>query len=319
MKKFLFPLMFIALAAGCSGAKKDTITEYYAPSIERAMDRMKHTSGGPELLAYLAEHPIQIRYADLPGPWPKYDTVIKQIQIPETAKDSDMTVAFLLARVLDIYRNYNTLQAQEMSVEMEEAAALRATELGIQMEFGGKDWRNSLPGQLVIEELCSYMAEGTGRMLEKVRRNSMTRFPQYGRPYNSLDKSRRWLEKAKAATAEGNLHLLLYQRDLDQMRRGFMSPEQVNKNDVSVRSMDEDSLYRYFNQFFYESMQVLDRQKKMYDQRLEQDAAWRAQNGELISSQLEHTPYCGTFVPSETDRPAEQEEYRIENKPEPGK
>ncbi|MDD4004627.1 MAG: hypothetical protein PHW69_05420 [Elusimicrobiaceae bacterium] len=299
-KNKIFPLVlcgFMAVFAACaSSGKKPDNGVNFIPSLERALEIMGQTKGGHELADYLWDHPVPVTYAQLAGPWPKYDPVIKQIFLPRDIKENDYLVMLALARAIEVYRICDTLGLDEIIVETEQIAALGEMELAIEVGLKEREGEDSLPGQKLLDEFCSFMVEGADGLTDKVRGDCLALHPEYNRPYKSVDAYEKWLRQTKEALDGGTLNQLMLKRDRDLVRRGEITTADADKNASAFASLEPRQIYRQYNDMYIQGMEKMGRLKRLYQKRISRDKSWRKKNEAAISRQLSRTRYCGTFV-----------------------
>lgn len=288
-------LCLALLAASCSRSaslKKSAHSLSTEPSIERAADILSRTQEGKILLDYLAKNSVSAEYRALKGPWPKLMPGERKILIPKSVRKSDITAALLLARSADIYMTYTRTGVFDLLAEQEEIAALAQARLALELGFSDSDAKKSPAGAAVLEELCPYLFQGSRAAMDVARKNAREPCPEYGRPLETAESVRNWLEKTQTAIMEGSLAQVLYQRDLEKVKRKTLTMAEAAKNYADRRALPQYDIFRAQRNFYMDQMKTLSDMNKLLESAMETDAEWKETHVPEIEKGLREFSAC---------------------------
>jgi len=289
--KKLFPVFLIFLGGCATSAGKPEL--YFEPSLERAMEIVGQTREGRGLLSYLDKNPVSVKYSDsISGPWPKFNPAEKEILIPENVRRSDVLAGLLIARGLAEYRVYDSLNLSETLAETEEIAAVTQAHIALELGLEQGALLGSAAGKAALSEVCVYVAQGPEKFSGKILAESLSPNAEYQRPLETIDGAKKWLGRVKDAMAEGTLPQLLYERDMERVKKKTLTQARADANSARVRSADPESLWRMQRQFFASAGKTLDEAAALGQKTLEEDLMWRRRNSALISQRLAELTWC---------------------------
>ncbi len=297
-------LVLTALLCACMTKNQTSSTagmfgdNYYEPSIERALEIAAKTPDGAKAINYIRHHPVGIKYTALSGPWAKYVPADKIILLPEKTRGTDDTVALLLVRALSAYLAQDSLNLPEPLLETEETAALAqaraAVSYGIPSE---KTMAATSEGKQALDEVCTYLIEGQPKFLEMVDRDALSPLPEYGRPLETLQISRRWLVKMQQALLDGTLPQTIYKRDMEKVRKQTMTMDAAVKHAAELRTADPSMLMHTERDIYFRANKTLDDAEDYRRDQLAADIKWRAQNAALINMRITEIHHCQFYIP----------------------
>jgi len=290
-----FAVTSALLACGCVFAPHKSAS--FDPSIERALELLSKTASGKPLLRYAERRPIEIRYSPrLKEPWPKFDPQGNALLLPDNARGSDYVVALLLARGLASYKIYAERNLADMLIEVEELAALEQAHAATELEIHDEAEVEASPGgKYALDELCAYLSEGRGKLLEMTGRNALDSYPEYGRPLETLDGARAWLKKTHQALEDGTLPQLLYQHDLARVKRGTLTQSEASENLLQMRTTNSDGIWRGQREYYFNANKILSNMALFKERALLADDEWRKKNAGLMAQRLDKTRRCQSY------------------------
>ncbi len=268
-------LFLCLLSSGCFFNNKRQITLTSEPSIERALDILAGTREGKPLTRFLSKNPVRFEYANTPGDCHKFSLRTGRIYLPKEYKSSDILLTLALARAAYIYRLSVISGLQEVIAEEEEIGALFQARVGLEAALTNKDFeRNPFAGELQ-SAFCTYIMEGTKSAALAARTAALSEQPQCQRPLETLQVQRVWLEKTREAINNESFFQLLYDRDLQDVRKGLISVNEAMKNDAAIRAIPLYEIYRYQRAFYDKQRDIFARIEKLYRGAVKGDESWR--------------------------------------------
>ena len=255
MKKHLLLFSCVALLAGCAGSRKELMLTS-EPSIERAFDIISGTRQGKPLLKYLYKHPVRFEFSNTAGFCHKFSLKKGLIFLPVEMKSSDLILALAAARAAYIYRLYKETGLGEIISEEEELAALFQSRLALEVNVVEGDFAKGKAGGPIKADFCTYIMENSRYAMAQARREALTPDENCQRPLETIENQRIWLEKIRQSMDDDNFHQLLYDRDMQRVRRGSMAISEAMKNDATIRALPAYETYR-FQRTFYDDQKAV--------------------------------------------------------------
>ncbi len=263
------------------------------PSIERAFDMLTRTPEGKPLVSFLLKNPVKFEYSNTPGSCHKFALKTGMIYLPREYKASDTLLTLALARAAYIYRLYALSGLQEVISEEEELAALFQARVELEIGLANRDSeRKPFAGKQQSDLLCTYIMEGSRSASLAARNVALSSQPECQRPLETLQTQRVWLEKIKESINGESFFQLLYERDLEKVRKGIMTINAAMKNDATVRAMPTYEIYRYQRTFYDNQSDIFTRMEKLYLAALKDDDIWRRTNQPIIDRAREELSTC---------------------------
>lgn len=281
--------------------------QYFEPSIERGLELLGKTRDGKELLAFMEKNPVDIRYAPLNGPWPRYEPYDQVILIPDTARLNDKVISILAGRGLTIHKIFADTRITDMLVEVEEVAALSQSRFALEMGVDQEAFRKSAAGRGILREVCAYLVEGQAKLLEYSRRQALGVNESYGRPYDTIAQAKRWLAKTNDGVTEGNLAQVIEKRNTDRVRRKMITQAEANRQNAKARALDASSALRMQREYFFTAERTLNDMQHLKDRSVNDDLIWRRANEDLLLRNVNGLTECGQYV---TDIPDQDFEIK---------
>jgi len=292
MKKNLLLFSCLALLTACAGTRKE-ISLTSEPSIERAFDIISGASQGKQLVKYLYKHPVRFEFSNTPGMCHKFALKKGLIFLPLEMKSSDLVLALAAARAAYIYRLYTETGLGEIISEEEELAALFQARLALEVNVVEKDFKKADAAAAIRSDFCTYIMESSKYAMAQARREALTRNEDCQRPLETLENQRIWLEKIRKSMDNDNFHQLLYDRDMQRVRRGSMPISEAMKNDARVRALPVYETYRYQRTFYDDQKAIFSAFGKIYRREASADEAWRRRNREALDRARGEFSTCG--------------------------
>ena len=264
--------------SGCFFSKKPEAKLTSEPAIERAFDILAATPGGKPLTRFLQKNPVRFEYSNTPGFCHKFSFKTGRIYLPKEYANSDTLLALALARAAYIYRLYTVSGLQEVISEEEEMGALFQARVGLELGLANKDFgQNRFAGELK-SDFCIYLMEGAKSAATTARAAALSSQPECQRPLETLQAQRVWLEKIREAINDESFFQLLYDRDLQKVRKGVIPVSEAMGNDAAIRALPMYEIYRYQRMFYDKQSDSFARIEKLYRDALKEDEAWRRAN-----------------------------------------
>ena len=280
------------ILSGCFVNKKPEVRLTSEPSIERALEILSGTPEGKQLMRFLQKNPVRFEYSNTPGGCHKFSLKTGRIYLSKEYKDSDALLALALARAAYIYRLYALSGLQEVISEEEEAGALFQARIGLEAGLTNRDFeQNHFAGDLQ-SDFCTYVMTGAKSAAIAARNAALSEEPECQHPLETLQAQRVWLEKTRKAINDDSFFQLLYDRDLQKVRKGVMPSSEAMKNDATIRAMPMYDIYRYQRSFYDTQNDILARMERLYKSALKDDEAWRRANQMTIDSAREEFSTC---------------------------
>ena len=273
MKKNILLFFCLALLPACGGRSNIMLTS--EPSIERAFDIIGGTSQGKPLIKFLYNNPVRFEYSNTAGMCHKFSLKKGLIFLPGEMKSSDLILALAAARAAYIYRLYATTGLGEIISEEEELATLFQARLALEINMVNADFEKAKTSAEIKSDFCTYIMESSRNAMAQARREALTPDENCQRPLETLENQRIWLEKLRQAIDEDNFNQLLYERDMQRVRRGAMPISEAMKNDAKMRALPTYETYRFQRVFYDDQKVVFSDFEKIYRQEISDDDAWR--------------------------------------------
>jgi len=291
MRTILICLTALALS-GCLLGRRPEPRLTSEPSIERALDLLGGTPEGKPLVRFLNKKPVRFEYSNTPGLCYKFYLKTHTIFLPRELKDHDKLLTLELARSAYIYRLYSLSGLEEVISEEEEIAALFQARIGLAIEVADADFGRKTFANGIKSSYCTYIMEGSKSASLAARNSALSQQPECQRPLETLQAERVWLNKTREAINAGSFYQLVYDRDLQKVRKGTMTQAEAMKNDATVRSLPMYDVYRYQRVFYDKQSDIFSSIEKLYREALRQDEAWREKNQAGIDRAREEFSAC---------------------------
>ncbi len=280
--KILFPLLAIFLISCASNKKKNDIIISSEPSIERALDILNETPDGKDLVKFLYKYPVRIEYSNTAGLCHKFALERNRIYIARDFKKPDILLALEVARAALIYKISRLSKLKEIITEEEEVAALLQARLVLQLNLVNDDFLKFPFSSKIKSEFCTYIMDGQDPAIRKARYAALVMDPDCQLPLETLLSQKNWLQKIKESTGKGNFFQVLYERDLEKVRKGALTMTEAMRNDSLIRGLNTYDIYRYQRTFYEDASGIISKFEKLYKQELSKDANWRKNNADAI-------------------------------------
>jgi hypothetical protein len=291
IKRLLLLTPFLLLAAGAGRRAEVRLTS--EPSIERALDVLGSVPQGRPLLKFLYKNPVRFEYSNTAGLCAKYAFKNHTILLPLAYRDSDQVLALALARAGFIYRVYVETGLEEIISEEEELAALYQARVALELNMANADFARTKGAAGIKNDLCAYVLESSRYAMAQARKEALTPDTNCQRPLETLQNQRVWLEKTRQAINDENFYQLMYDRDLQRVKKGSMPYNEAMKNDAVLRGLPTYDVYRYQRTFYDRQSDLFSNFEKAYAREIELDAAWRADHQGAIDAAREEFSACG--------------------------
>lgn len=294
MKRLPALLTAVLTLASCTGNRRPAPSLTPEPAIERAFDVLSTAKEGKKLIAFLEKNPVSFEFANVEAPCPRYEFGRGKIYLRREFKGSDAMLALALARAAQVYRFHSLTGLDELTAEQEELGALFQARIGLQISMVNSDFETDDPGVREIKSaFCTYLHEGQRYAMRKARSSALATEQWCGRPFETLDSLEMWLERTREAVRDETLFTLLYERDLQRVRRGQITMAEAMRNDARFRGMPLYEINR-FQRMFYDTERVkVSRAMNLYRDMKEDDSDWREKNAEKITLAREAFATCG--------------------------
>ena len=292
MKKRLLLLTPFVLLAACAGRRPE-IRLSSEPSMERALDILSSTPQGKPLMKFLYKNPVRFEYSNSAGLCAKYALKDRKILLPLAYRGSDQVLALAIARAAFIYRLYAETGMEEIISEEEELAALYQARVALEINLVNADFAKTKSAAEIKNDFCTYVLESSRYAMAQARKEALTPDTDCQRPLETLENQRVWLGKTRQAINDENFYQLLYERDLQRVKKGSMPYSEAMKNDAIVRGLPTYDVYRYQRTFYDRQSDIFGLVEKAYAREVRQDAAWREANKGLIDAAREEFSACG--------------------------
>lgn len=280
------------LLSGCYFDKRPEVRLTSEPSIERAFDVLNATPGGKPLVAFLNEKPVKFEYGNTPGLCNKFFLKTREILLPMELKDSDTLLAMAVARAAYIYRLYAVSGLEEIISEEEELGALFQARIGLELDLMDKDFMRNKSAKELKSDFCTYIMDGSKPAALSARTTALSSQPECQRPLETLQSQRMWLDETRKAINAGAFYQLLYDRDLQKVRKGLLTQGEAMKNDADLRALPTYDIYRYQRVFYDKHSDIFSRIERLYNDALRNDEAWRKANQAAIDRARKEFSTC---------------------------
>jgi len=291
MKNRVLILASLWLFAACAGTRRD-IRLTSEPSIERALDIVQGTPEGKTLVRFLYDNPVRFEYSNTPGLCHKFSLKTGRIYLPLDYRGSDLLLALTIARAAHIYRLYLDTGLDEIISEEEELGALFQDRLALELNLVTADFDKTNGAAGLKTGFCSYVLENSKYAMFQARKAALAPDPECQHPLETLENQRVWLEKTREAINEENFYQLVYERDMDRVRKGAMPMSEAMKNDATLRAMPTYEVYRFQRTFYDRQSDIFTRFEKVYAKEVQADASWRAAHQEDLDRAREEFSAC---------------------------
>lgn len=286
----------ICLAAltlgGCLRNRKPETRLTSETSIERAFDILGATPGGKPLVSFIYEKPARFEYGNTPGLCTKLSFRTRKVFLPREFKDSDSLLTLALARAAYIYRLYATSGLEELISEEEEMGALFQARIGVELKITNADFDRNTAAKELKSDFCVYLMEGSRSAALAARTAALSSQPECQRPLETLQTQRVWLNETRKAINAGSFYQLLYDRDLEKVRKGVMTRSEAMKNDAAIRSLPAYEVYRYQRMFYDKQSGIFSRIEGLYNDAVRDDETWRKANQAAIDRARDEFSAC---------------------------
>jgi hypothetical protein len=280
--KILFPLLAIFLISCASNKKKNDIILSSEPSIERAMDILNETPDGKALVKFLYKYPVRIEYSNTAGLCHKFALERNRIYIARDFKKSDILLALEVGRAALIYKISHLSKLKEIITEEEEVAALLQARVALQLNLVNDDFLKFPFSSKIKSEFCTYIMDGQEPAIRNARHAALVMDPDCQLPLETLLSQKNWLQKIKDSTGKGNFFQVLYERDLEKVKKGALTMTEAMRNDSINRGLNTYDIYRYQRTFYEDASEIISKFEKLYKQELGKDTNWRKNNADAI-------------------------------------
>ncbi len=284
----LTPLLFLG-----SCASRPEIRLSSEPSMERALDLLNSTPQGKPLVKFLLKNPVSFEYSNTAGLCAKYALKNHKIFLPQDYRGSDKVLALAIARAGFIYRMYTEIGMEEIISEEEELAALYEARVAIELGLVNADFARAKNAGEIKKDFCTYVLESSRYAMAQARKEVLTPDTNCQRPLETLENQRAWLEKSRQAINDNNFYQLMYDRDLQRVKKGSMPFSEAMKNDATLRGLPVYDVYRYQRTFYDSQSDLFSTLQKVYEREIKKDADWRAGHQGAIDAAREEFSACG--------------------------
>jgi len=284
----LAPLL---LAAACASRPEIRLTS--EPSLERALDLLSSAPQGKPLVKFIYKHPVRFEYSNTAGLCAKFSLKNGKIFLPLDYRGSDQVLALALARAGYIYRLYAEIGLEEIISEEEELAALYQARVALELGLTNADFAKAASAAEIKNDFCTYVLENSRYAMAQARKEALTPDTDCQRPLETLENQRVWLDKTRQAINDENFYQLMYERDMQRVRKGAMPVSEAMKNDARLRGMPTYDVYRFQRTFYDRQSDIFELLEKAYAREIRLDAAWRAEHQGAIDGAREEFSACG--------------------------
>ncbi len=292
IKRLLLLTPFLLLAA-CAGRRPE-VRLTSEPSIERALDILGSVPQGRPLVKFLYKNPVRFEYSNTAGLCAKYAFKSNEILLPPAFRGSDRVLALAIARAAFIYRLRAETGLEEIISEEEELAALYQARVALEINLANADFSGEAKSAAGIKnDFCAYVLESSRYAMAQARKEVLTPDTDCQRPLETLENQRVWLEKTRQAINDENFYQLMYDRDLQRVKKGSMPYNEAMRNDAVLRGLPTYDVYRYQRTFYDRQSDLFSNFEKAYSRELKLDAAWRGEHQGAIDAAREEFSDCG--------------------------
>lgn len=294
MRRLPILLAAVLTLASCSGNRRAAPSLTPEPAIERAFDVLATAREGKKLISFLEKNPVSFEFANVEAPCPRYEFDRRRIYLRREFKGSDAMLALAVARAAQVYRFHRLTGLDAPTAEQEELAALFQARIGLQVSLVNADFDVDDPGVKEIKSaFCTYIHEGQRYAMEKARSSALITEQWCARPFETLSSLGMWLNRTKEAVRNETLFTLLYERDLQRVRRGLITMADAMRNDARFRAMPLYEINRFQRMFYDTENTKVSRALRLYRDLTEDDTRWRERHAEEITRAREAFATCG--------------------------
>lgn len=277
-----FCILFFSLICGCVNHKRENVILTSEPSMERALDILSTTSDGKKLVKFLMKNPVLFEYSNTEGDCHKFNLKDRRIYLSRNLRQSDFLLALEIARSGYVYKLYLLSGLDHIVSEHEEIASLFQSRMALQLNVVSPDFENAEYAKEMFTEFCTYIMEGPTEAMQSARNHALSSSPECQRPLETLDSELAWLKKVRQATNEENLYQLMYERDLQKVRKGFLNMSDAIKNNAIIKALPTYEIYRFQRSFYDSSMEKFSKIKKAQEIALKEEENWFNSHQEII-------------------------------------
>jgi hypothetical protein len=295
MRRLPALLAAVLTLASCSGGRRAAAPSLTPePAIERAFDVLATAKEGKKLIAFLEKNPVSFEFANVEAPCPRYEFDRRTIYLRRGFKGSDTMLALAVARAAQVYRFHRLTGLDAPAAEQEELAALFQARIGLQINLVNDDFGTDDPGVREIKSsFCTYLHEGQRYTMQKARSSALATEQWCARPFETLSSLGMWLERTREAVRDDTLFTLLYERDLQRVRRGQITMADAMRNDARFRAMPIYEINRFQRMFYDTENRKISRANRLYRNMTAEDASWRESHAAEINRAREAFATCG--------------------------
>lgn len=275
-------ILFFSLICGCAKQKRDKMVLTTEPSIERALDILSTTNDGKRLVAFLIKNPVLFEYSNIEGDCHKFDLKARRIYLSRNFRESELLLTLELARAAYVYKLYLLMGLDHIVSEHEEIASLFQSKMALQLNVAHSDFKNAEYAGEMLNEFCTYIMEGPQEAMQAARNHALSSGPECQRPLATINSELAWLEKIKQSIHKENLFQLLYERDLQKVRRGVLTMSDVMKNSAIIRALPTYEIYRFQREFYESNLKKLSKIKKTHEMTLREEKKWFNSHQDVI-------------------------------------
>jgi hypothetical protein len=176
--------------------------------------------------------------------------------------------------------------------EQEELSALIQGRLAVELKVPSADFDKTKSTAGMKADICAYLLGGSRYAMAQARKEALASDKDCGRPLETLEGQRTWLEKIRQSINDETFYQLIYERDLLRVHKGSMTMAEAMKNDATLRGLPTYEVYRYQRTFYDRQSDIFARISAIHDRDVRNEEEWRKEKAAEIDQEREEFSAC---------------------------
>lgn len=292
--KFLLCIgLFFIAACSSSYKKKNRVIE---PSINSALDEISRYTPARPYISFFKNRPARIDFKDDKYICSSYDFKNGIILLPRQLDNSPEALKLEILKGLYLWKVHNDYKLEALMVEEAELAEIKAIEyffeLGVKNDTLSRDFGlNTVIGK----GLCTLITMNSKIFLNYTNNKYISNVSACGWPLETLNKQKIWFSRLKESIEDGSFIQLMYESDMDKVKRGLMSESDASRNAAILRSKPLYEIYRQERGYSDISLERLKKFQKEYAREKENFFLWeKTHASDIENARYEYTICAGS-------------------------
>lgn len=288
MRISLISLILIFFFQACASKKYTSKNRIIEPAVNAALSDLSSYKPALPYISYFKKNPARIDYKDDNYLCSSYDFKNGIILIPRQLDSSPESLKIEILKGLYLWKTHREYRLEELMNEeavLSETLALRYFfDLGLKNENLLKD---TALNKLMKRNVCVFISMNGKIFLNHVQNKYLSSLPACGWPLESVSKQKIWFDRLKKSLSDGSFVQLMYESDLEKVKKGLISQSEASRNAALMRSKPSYELYREYRGYSDLSIEKLSKFEKEYFKGLENFFLWEKK----YSSEVENARY----------------------------